>query len=90
MGGHKTLRFPLLLRVGLAYFYVPDDVEWRSETTPGDPLPRPFLMGCNSKRSIFKRTCASLTAFLFMKRAAPGRSSVVITEVGKVRKTFHN
>lgn len=60
MGGHKTLRFLPLFRVDLAYFRFIADIECRFETkpTPGDPLPRPFLMRRNSKRSIFKRTCA--------------------------------
>lgn len=82
MGGHKTLRFPLLRWVDLAYFHFSADVERHIETkpTPGDLLPRPFLMGRNSKRSIFKRTLASLTAFLFMKPGVhQGGLSVVIT-----------
>lgn len=84
MGGHETLRFLLLLRVDLAYFHLPADVQRCFETnpTPGDPLPRPFLMGRNRKRSIFKRTRASLTAFLFMKPSVRrGRLSGVITRV---------
>ena len=86
MGGHKTLRFPLffffLRWVDLAYFHFSADVERRIETkpTPGNLLPPPFFMGRNSKRSIFKRTRASLTAFLFMKPGVhQGGLSVVIT-----------
>ena len=74
--------FFFLCWVDLAYFHFSADVERRIETkpTPGNLLPPPFFMGRNSKRSIFKRTRASLTAFLFMKPGVhQGGLSVVIT-----------